>query len=327
MANFRYIEFQQIRDFGDKVTATISFVIQNFKSLFRSILYIAGPPVLVVSVLLGSFIGDFFSLSLQSGGGNPQAITDFFSSSNLWVQIFLMFIFFIVSVVVTTATVNNYLVLYREKKTNQIEVNDVWILVRGTFWKYLGTTLLFGFFAIVAYVILLIPTFVLGAINPFLIFFGVIFFICAFAYLYVGASLVYVVQTFENKGFMEAIARSFSLIRGKWWSTLATVMVLTMLVGVISSIFMIPAYIMLIVSSLHNVGQNSFQGPSGTMGFIIVVLMTLYYLSQLVLTCLPNIGLAFQYFNLVERKEAKGLMSQIDTLGQAPPPPVQEEHY
>jgi len=327
MADFRYIEFQQMRDFSEKVTSTLSFVTQNFKSLFKSILYIAGPPVLIVSVLIGSFIGDFFTLSFQAGRSDSESMTNFFSNSNLWLQIFLVFIFFIVSVVVTTATVNNYLILYREKKTNQIEVNDVWVMVRDTFWKYLGTTLLFGFFAIVAYVVLLIPTFILGAISPFLIFFGVIFFIGGFIYLYVGASLVYIIQAFENRGFLSAIARSFYLIRGKWWSTAATYLVLAMLIGIVSSIFFIPGYIIIMVSTLHNINGNNFQGLSGFMGFIVIALMTLYYLSQMVLTCLPNIGLAFQYFNLVEMKEAKGLLSQIDTLGQTPTAPSQEEHY
>jgi hypothetical protein len=28
------------------------------------------------------------------------------------------------------------------------------------------------------------------------------------------------------------------------------------------------------------------------------------------------VGIAFQYFNLVELKEARGLMSQIETIGQ-----------
>ncbi|MEJ0057379.1 MAG: hypothetical protein WDN75_18015 [Bacteroidota bacterium] len=60
MENFRFIEFQLTRDFSEKLSATLSFVMQNFKALFRALLYIAGPPVLVASMLIGSFIGDFF---------------------------------------------------------------------------------------------------------------------------------------------------------------------------------------------------------------------------------------------------------------------------
>ncbi|MEJ0057380.1 MAG: hypothetical protein WDN75_18020 [Bacteroidota bacterium] len=248
-------------------------------------------------------------------------------SANLWIQIILVFIFFVVSVVVVTATVNNYILLYREKKTNQIEVNEVWIRVRETFWKYLTTTLLFGLFCILAYVILLVPTFVLGAISPFLILFGILFFFGAFFYLIVSASLIYSVQAFEKTGFIESLKRSFFLVRGKWWSTLAVYFILSMLVGIISYIFLIPAYVIMFINSLHSINESNFNGPSGVMGATSMVFMTLYFLCQLVLACLPIIGLAFQYFNLVEMKEAKGLMSEIDTFGQAPAAPQQEEHY
>lgn len=50
-----------------------------------------------------------------------------------------------------------------------------------------------------------------------------------------------------------------------------------------------------------------------------IVCFTLYYLAQLLLYALPHVGIAFQYFNLVELKEAKGLMGEINTFGQAKP--------
>jgi hypothetical protein len=139
--------------------------------------------------------------------------------------------------------------------------------------------------------------------------------------------LIYSVQAFEQKGFVESLKRSFFLVKGKWWSTLAVYFILSMLVGIISYIFLIPAYVILFINSLHSINENNFNGPSGIMGATSMVFMTLYFLCQMVLACLPTLGLTFQYFNLVEMKEAKGLMSQIDTFGQAPAAPQQEEHY
>jgi hypothetical protein len=52
-----------------------------------------------------------------------------------------------------------------------------------------------------------------------------------------------------------------------------------------------------------------------------------YYLFYIVLQSLPNVAIAFQYFNLVELKEARGLLSDIDTLGQQPSLPASDEHY
>ena len=69
MENFNFIEFHRTRDFSRKLNATFEFVKQNFKPLGKSILFIAGPPVLVASLVSGSFMSEFMSFS--SWVGNP----------------------------------------------------------------------------------------------------------------------------------------------------------------------------------------------------------------------------------------------------------------
>jgi hypothetical protein len=236
-----------------------------------------------------------------------------------------MFVFLMISYVAVIATTNNYLILYAEQKTNSIEVNDVWERVRGTLGMYVITTLLFGLLSIAGYLVMIVPVFVLGSISPVLVFFGVLFLFIAVIYLLIGASMVYAVRAFERKGFFQAISRSFYLIRGKWWSTFGLLIILSLLVSIISYVFSVPASILQGVSMLHDVKSGELNALTGTTATIIFVLNSFAYISQLLLYLLPNIGLAFQYFNLVEMKEAKGLMSQIDTFGQSPPP--QEEHY
>ncbi len=329
MTENRIIDFQRRRDFSEKINATFSFATQNFKGLFRSLLYIGGPPTLIASMLFSTFFTDFFSMGLRSGGGEPDAILTYFTSPGFWIQVAIAFLFFITAVVVITATSYNYIILYREKNSNQIEVHEVWQRVRETFWMYLGTSVALGVVAMIVYVLLVLPIFILGSISPFLIFFGVLFLICAIFYIYVGVSLVFVIRAIEKKGFFDAIRRSFQLIRDKWWSTAGNMFVLSMLVGVFSSIFFVPAYIIMIVQTLHTVNRNEFQGQSdgGVLGIVTLILITCYYLSQLILSSLPNIGLAFQYFNLVEMKEAKGLMGEIENLGKPQEAPQHPEDY
>lgn len=47
----------------------------------------------------------------------------------------------------------------------------------------------------------------------------------------------------------------------------------------------------------------------------------------MLLYSLPNLGIAFQYFNLVELKEARGLMDKIESMGKETPLTKSEEHY
>jgi hypothetical protein len=177
----------------------------------------------------------------------------------------------------------------------------------------------------VAYIVLIIPVALLAAISPALIFLGMMAMFCGVVYLIVSVSMTYIVRAYEKKNFFDAIVRSFKLVRDKWWSTFGIIMILYLVMVTISYIFMIPWYIVTVTSALHNTSTEMLEQTSTT--WITVVLFTLYYLAQMVLGALPNIGIAFQYFNLVEMKEAKGLLGKIDTLGQSQPTSSSEEQY
>jgi hypothetical protein len=88
---------------------------------------------------------------------------------------------------------------------------------------------------------------------------------------------------------------------------------------------MIPWYVATITSALHSTSTDILEQPETT--WTTLVFFTLYYLAQMILGALPNVGIAFQYFNLVEMKEAKGLLGKIDTLGQSQPPLPTDEQY
>lgn len=330
MEDFRLIEFQRLRDFSMKVNATFEFVKQNFKSLAKSILVIAGPPALLGSFVMGNFLEEFmnFSQMLGRAGGATQA-TNYFASADFWLQILLLMVLGLFSFVFTLATINNYIILYGEKKTNQIEIPEVWARVRETFWMYFLNSIFFGILALIAYVVLVVPVVLLATISPWLIFFGILFLIAALFYLVFSTSLTFFICGYEKKGFFDSIARSFYLVRDKWWSTFGLISVLYIIVMVISYVFMVPYYIVIFSTSLHQSSPDSFAAPSDTLLLVTKIFFTLYYLAQILLYTLPNVGIAFQYFNLVELKEAKGLMKDIENFGQAADPAANrpEEHY
>ncbi len=328
MENSALINYHKTRDFSQKMSVTFEFIRQNFKSLAKSILFIAGPPVLLASLLMGSFFQDFFSASMSIGAGNTNAFQNLVLTPSFWFQILLMVVFLLTSTVATISTINNYILLYEEKQTHQIETGEVWDRVRKTFFMYLGTAVLFTILGVAVYLLMIIPVALLGAISPALVILGVMAFIVGIVYLIFSTSLVFIVRAYERAGFFEAIGRSFKLVQGKWWSTFGLIFVLYLIAVVVSYVFMIPWYIITVVTSLHNTGVEGFQAPGKGMATLSLVLFTLYYLTQMILYTLPNVGIAFQYFNLVERKEARGLMNQIESIGQAPPSTAAaDKHY
>lgn len=327
MENFKPIEYHHMRDFSRKMNTTFEFIRQNFKSLGKSILLIAGPPVLVASLIIATFIDEFMGLTRAAAmnPGDGEIIETYFMSVTFWLQIVLMLLLFLVSSIMSIATINNYIILYEEKQTNDISVSDVWTRVRETFWMYFWTTLIFFLLAIIVYTVLIIPIALLAAISPALIFLGMMAMFCGLVYLIVSVSMTYIVRAYEKRNFFDAIERSFKLVKDKWWSTFGIIMILYLVMMTISYIFMIPWYIAIFTSALHSTSTEMIDQPAMT--WTTIVLFTLYYLAQMVLGALPNIGIAFQYFNLVEMKEAKGLLGKIDTLGQGQPSSSSEEQY
>jgi len=312
MENFQVIELQRQRDFSRKVNATFEFIKQNFTSLSKSILVIAGPPVLIGSLLMGSFIQEWFG-TIQMAAANPEAYQGF--AQNYFIKFLLLFAFILISGTITLCTINNYILLYAEKRTNQIEVSEVWLRVRSTVLMYLGSMILFAVLATVVSFLFTIPMVILGLISPVLIFFGIIILFGGIFYVLVSVSLTFIIQAYEKKNFLESMLRSFRLVQNKWWSTFGLIFILYMIMMVIMYIPAIPFYIVLFVNALHNtnVSPNDVTSSSGQIW--ITIFIAIYYLLQMLLNTLPNIGIAFQYFNLVELKEAKGLMNEIESFG------------
>lgn len=328
MENFRLIEFQHKRDFSMKMNATFEFVKQNIKSLAQSILLIAGPPALIGGFVMANFMGEYMKAIFGGVGQNPEALTNYFLSVSFWLQILVGLVFGLLSFVATVATVYNYLILYEEKKTNKIEVAEVWARVRDSFWMYFFSSIFFGLLFLLAYILLVIPVVLLATISPWLVALGFIGIFVGLIYLMFGASLTFVIRAYEKNSFFDALSRSFFLVRGKWWSTFGLVFLLTLIVGAISYIFLIPYYAVTLTSALHKVSPDSFTEPSTFSVTLSTVFFAFYYLAQVFLYTLPNVGIAFQYFNLVELKESKGLMQEIERIGQTDTNTNRpEEHY
>ncbi|GHM99931.1 hypothetical protein WSM22_14210 [Cytophagales bacterium WSM2-2] len=314
MEEFRLIEFHHARDFGKKINATFEFIKQNFKPLAKSILLIAGPAVLIGSILLGSFFSDLFSMFPKMGSGNAEAL-EFFKSTSYWSQLGLMYLFLFLSYVVTLATINSYIQVYYKKKSNQIEVSEVWEGVRSLIWSYLGSLLMIIFCAALFMFVIVLVGIVLGKISTALLVIAMMAAGVGFIYLLVGIALVFFIQAHEGTGFFESAVRSLRLISGKWWSTFGLSFILSMIGGVISYIFIIPYYIFIAVTAMHSVSGGGDVEMGSSLKTASYLFFTLYYMAQMLLQTLPQVGLVFQYFNLVELKESKGLMGDIENFG------------
>lgn len=326
MSSDNLIDFNQPRNFSAKMNATYGFIRQNFKGLSKSLLIIAGPPVLVAGV----FFIDIFQRMISSATGAAEAPGPFSTLNDLQspsfvMQFFGIILFMLLGGVFTVSTTHAYMFLYREKGSASIEIREVWQRVRKTFWMNFLGMMGFTFFLVLALIILMIPLGILvflfaaagsTVISSIVLVVGYLAYYVFTFFLVINFSMIFTIQNFELIGFFKSIDRIFFFNRGKWWSTFGIGGINVYVQYVFAIILFLPGYLIMILQATHSMSDTPLSEPSFISQLITSISFVLYFLGSILLSALPMVALAFQYFNLVELKLSKGLMSRIETLGQ-----------
>ena len=317
------IILQQERDFGDKVNATFSFVSQNFKTLFLSLLYFAGPLGLVGGIANGIVQSSMLGLASQSTkknyGTSPSEIfADSFGKNFSYIFSFnyLISITFLILASITVAiTTYAFMIEYGNRENEEsITIEDVWARIRTIFLPVLGS---YGIVILIIFIILLIFGAIVGALvssggGIFAGFLSVILVLIAFIpiiYFGVMYSLSPAIVAYEGVDIWEALNRAKFLIKDKWWSTFGLITIIAIINSFISMVFAAPAMIVTFMKLL-SVGGNI----SGNLPLIITTVIST--IGQVIVSSLTYIAISFQYFNLVEKREGTSLKMLIQGIGQ-----------
>lgn len=275
------IEYYRIRDFGQKFNATIEYLRRHFLPLFVLILVVTIPFTVV-----GGFIQYYFFTELQGiafGGTDPFEILNLIGEA---LPIFLLSS--VISVVLNASLVGSVYTYMRmtEKSEEEIQPLDV---VGQLVPKIAGLV-------------------VLSIATTFIVILGFFFFFIPGIYLAVVLSLAIPVYLFENISVGEALGKPFTLIRGKWWSTFGLLFVTFFLVIVLSVAIAFPVGLVIGINEM--IGSEDLLSDQSAQFWQVLSSSVVNSLSY-VLFSIPSIALAFQYFNLTERTEGRGLKSEI----------------
>lgn len=284
------IKFYKLRDFGAKMNATVEFLRENIGRLFLNLLFIAGPLALLLSLLFGNIMGSVFDVSkLQNPGemGNAFAL--------LGGNYFLMMLISWLAVSMIVCVTYTYIRLYNEGAAKSTAITDV---LKLALKKY-GGILFLGF--LVALVTIL----------------GMFFFIIPGIFLGVTLSLAYPIYMFEDVSPGDAFSRSFKLIKEKWWSTFGLMFVAGLMAYVVQMVFSLPMMV-IYFTNIFTVMEDVQNNPEDVSGIFemfsstyMTVAMTISMVGTYLTYSIPLIALGYQYSNLVERSEGKGLMNEI----------------
>lgn len=298
------IELRKERSFSEKMNGMFTYIAQNYKVIFRCLFFIVAPVALLGGICNGIFqsqLTKIIPVNFENKAGNdPMNGFDVFQNllQNIFSPVyFAAIILMMAAFVLVKCIVFSHMRLYSESPDKMVAFEEVWEDVKLNFPKV--------FFSIIAVSLLI------GVGFIFLVIPG-IYFLITFS-MFVPSMII------ERKGFTESINRCFFLIKDKWWSTFGLLFITSFIVQICSMVFYMPMYIFQILRLTKVVGDES--------GMWQILTSVISSVGGMIVYSLFSFAVGMQYFNLVERREGKGLRSYIDEIGNSPSPENNPEHF
>lgn len=290
------IELRKIREFGEIISDTFTFIRQNFKPLVKVFIYLCG-----FFVLAGMLAAIMQQIGLQKvvGGIDPN---NPFSGGNFLNQIFtfnyfLVVIFSVANYAAINVAVLSYIALYVEKGKVAPSVEEVWAYFKYYFFRVLGSSVVVTLFMVICLV---------ACIAPFI-------------YVFPAMSLFFPIMILENANFEFSFNKGFKLLKNQWLATAGTLFVVWIITYACMSFVALPGVILTLMSTLV---EHKTEISSG----IIIFTTVLQYAAQIFMI-VPFVAIALCYFNLVERKESTGLMDRLNQFGKQETDFKSQEEY
>ncbi|GAB5525930.1 MAG: hypothetical protein Roseis2KO_38020 [Roseivirga sp.] len=278
------IEFYKKREFSDTLNSTFMFIRENGWPYLKVQLLIAGPVLLIVNILTNQ---------LQMGFMNPFEMAqsdDFFTDM---IRIYgMVFIASMITGSLVPTISYGYMRAYQTTAPENITTAQV---TKG-FGKRFFSLFIFG---IISTIVILI-----SAVFLFLpaIYFAVV--------LSMGASII----VFEDADPLKAFSRCFTVIKDNFFNTLLLVIVVGLIAYFVSALFSLPQGIMYGIWTFSNLESGSTAEMPSYMQALSIVFSVFQSFGNIVTYSLLYVALAYQYSNLIERRESRGLMSRIGEM-------------
>ena len=300
------IDLQRERTFSEKINATFQYITANLGSLFRCLLYISGPLLLLGAISVGVLTS---GVSGSWGGLSWASVLSFFA---------YFFAFMVVPLVLSA-----HMKVYERENGGPVETGAVLVEV----WASVGTTLLVNIILFIMMMfVILVSTMLVGfavaafrLLNPWVASVMSLLFVVPVYAVAAILSLTTPIIVFERGGVGHTIGRCFSLVGGKVLSTIGLVAVMGGVVYNLLLLLFIPYIAVLAIKPL--VGY--FELPT----FVTILFASFSVLAFSVVGSIIIIAVNFQYFNLLERREHPGLIARIATIGMATPATPDAETY
>ncbi|MGV3557740.1 hypothetical protein [Larkinella arboricola] len=280
----------QQRDFGEKINATIQYAVKQIRSLGTALLYIAGAPALIAGIASG--VSSASMLTTRPTIGPGYNVSDWMAQQLSSPYYIVTVIFALLIPLLVNLTVYGHLKVYDRNQGEPVTVEAVWAEVQSALGRAVATWVMVSILVIAATFFFIIPG----------IYVGVVF------------SLALAVVVFEGASAGTFMGRCFELIRDKWWSTFGLIIVISLIAYLLGFVFNVPAAAVGMMVSLKIAPDMPI--------YVAILTSILSTVGSVLVSALIALGIAFQYFNLIEIREGRSILTAIDNIGSSTPPPI-----
>ncbi len=284
------LELRKVRDFGELISDTVVFAMQNWKPLLKAYASICG--FFVVAAGIMAILQQSRVTKIFNSGEIPKSPFSIYG----WDTVLNMLLLLLLGISMTI-TIFSYISLYREKGNVPPTVEEVWSYFKYFFWRLLGAQILLYLLLCVGICLCIVP--------------GI--------YLMPVMMIISAVMVFENASLGYSFDRGFKLIKNQWWATFGAMFIILIIVYAASMVVILPVSIATGAGMIF--GNFKMSLP------LIILTTILQYLCQ-AFCILVDVVIALAYFSLVERKEGAGLSERISSIGNHDPSAdLPEEQY
>lgn len=276
-----FIELRQKRDFSAVISTGFQFIRQNWKTLYRPLIFISMPLYIVAAFLFGSF---FRTVMGNVQGGNAGGMATGMGS------MFVGYLMMILSMLILYALIFEYMRFYMINKGQAPKLGELWKETSKQLPSY----------------------FVIGLLAMIIAVAGMFFFVIPGIWLLIVFSIALPLRAFERTSIGDSIGNSFKVIKGNWWATFGLLLVLSMLIGMLSYIVYLP--IMLLMGFGAMSGMTDPQAIGSNMGWIMTVFMLVIGVMNVLLQPLLLVPLGLHTLSLIEEKEGRGLLQKVEEI-------------
>ena len=313
-------DYRRERDFGAKINATFGFLKAQFRPLLKCLLYFVLPGALLTGIGIGLFFGRV--MAAMPKPGQPFAYgPKFIPGVSDVVGLFGGGLGALVAALLLISTVYAFVRVRLDLPADEeVQPAQVWAYIRPRLGRMLLAMLLLSGLSLIAFFVWFGSMFGVvhaqsegdGFSSALAVLGSMMLFFIPIMWFSIVLTQYFPVLWLEDEGVWAALRRSFYLIRGKWWSTFGLLMIVGMIQSVFTFVFVIPLYGSMALTLLKIPG---FGSP-----VVSVIGSCIYSIGIMLTYTIPLVAIMFQYFNLVERRDAYGLRLLVSRLGQTPAP-------